>query len=253
MNELSIPQFNLTSGQKAALSSAVQSCVTYPIDTALKQKQAGKTIKHILTYSGFSASLINYPLSRYIGFEVISKFEANPRTKNMATIYGSVLSGIIKPIIIYPLDIIKIQFQTRSAKTYHDVSVNIKKIPLPKHKLAIYFLQMRSITGYLSWFQSQKLYKTHISNEQTLTHNTASGALSALTVAITIQPFEVGKINNQIGNFSSLTSLLKQHGIGRFYSYSYFGITLARNLINGIIFNNCFELLNKQSSKKDHN
>ena len=157
---------------------------------------------------------------------------------------------MIKPIIIYPLDIIKIQFQTRSAKTYHDVYVNIKTIPLPKHKLAIFYLQMRSITGYLSWFQSQKLYKEKISNQQTLFNNTMSGAVSALSVAITIQPFEVGKINNQIGNFSSLKSLLKQQGIGRFYSVSYFGITLTRNLINGIIFNNCFELLNQPTSTK---
>ncbi len=250
MKELSLNYSDFTSGQKAAISSALQSCITFPIDTALKQKQAGKTIKNILTYSGFSASIINYPLSRYIGFEIISKFESNPSTTHMATIYGSVVSGVIKPLAIYPLDIIKIQFQTRSAKTYQDIFVNIKKIPMPKHKLAIFFLQMRSITGYLSWFQSQKLYKSEISNDPTILNNTLSGAMSSLAVAITIQPFEVGKINNQIGNFSTLGSLLRQHGITRFYSLSYFGITLARNLINGIIFNNCFELLNQNTNLK---
>lgn len=244
VNQISKSSGNLSEGQKAGVASTIQLSLTYPIDTAIKQIQAGKKVKNIFKYKGFIPSSINFPLSRFIGFEIVSKLKSETSIpKPFASTYGAIISGIIKPCITYPLDIFKIQLQTETAKTASEAYNNIKKIPQKKHINAIKFFQTRTIVGYFCWFNTQDIYKSIISPEKTLVHSSLSGALSGLTTAILIQPLEIGKINNQIGNRSNLFQLYRHHGISRFYPMNLFIFTAIRQVINGIIFNNIYESL----------
>tara|TARA_A100001015_G_scaffold55666_1_gene61158 strand:+ start:1758 stop:2498 length:741 start_codon:yes stop_codon:yes gene_type:complete len=244
INQINVFNRSLSDGQKAGVASIVQLGITYPIDTAIKQIQAGKKIKNIFKYKGFIPSSINFPLSRFIGFEIVSRLKSDTSIpKPFASTYGAIISGIIKPCITYPLDVFKIQLQTETAKTITEAFKNIKHIPHKKHLNAIKFFQSRTIVGYFCWFNTQDIYKSEISSEKTLMNSTLSGALSGLTTAILIQPLEIGKINNQIGNPSNLSQLYRSHGISRFYSTNLFVFTAIRQVINGIIFNNIYESL----------
>jgi len=235
---------SLSEGQKAAAASFAQSVITYPFDTGIKQNQAGKPFKKIFNYKGFPCSAVNYCISRYIGFEIMNKFRNNSKQNNtISTIYGAVANAVIKPFIIYPLDTVKIQFQTQAGKTYASIFNNIKSIPKEKHLVAIQFLQIRTIIGYLTWFLSQDAYKDFISNSNTVQHRSISGIVSGLSLAVTLQPFDIGKVINQTGNHTSLTKLYAKYGIKRFYSPSLFGLTLIKQITNSFIFNNVYGLL----------
>ena len=234
----------MSEGQRAAVASFTQSVITYPFDTGIKRKQAGLPLKHLFSYRGFPCSTVNYCISRYIGFEIMNRFRSNSEeNKVVSTMYGAAANAIIKPFIIYPLDTVKIQFQTEAGNTYKRILNNIKAIPKEKHLVAIQFLQIRTIVGYSTWFLSQDAYKELISNSDTIQHRSISGVISGLSLAIALQPFDIGKVINQTGNHTSLTKLYVKHGLKRFYSPSLFGLTLIKQITNSFIFSNVYGLL----------
>ena len=244
MNTFTYNFSSLSEGQKAAFASFTQSVVTYPFDTGIKKNQAGLPLKHLFNYRGFPCSSVNYCISRYIGFEIMNQFRSNSeQNKMVSTMYGAAANAIIKPFIIYPLDTVKIQFQTEAGRTYKRIFNNIKAIPKEKHLLAIQFLQIRTIIGYSTWFLSQDAYKELISKSNTIEHRSLSGMISGLSLAIALQPFDIGKVINQTGNHTSLTKLYIKHGLKRFYSPSLFGLTLIKQITNSFIFSNVYGLL----------
>ena len=174
----------------------------------------------------------------------MNQFRSNSeQNKMVSTMYGAAANAIIKPFIIYPLDTVKIQFQTEAGRTYKRIFNNIKAIPKEKHLLAIQFLQIRTIIGYSTWFLSQDAYKELISKSNTIEHRSLSGMISGLSLAIALQPFDIGKVINQTGNHTSLTKLYIKHGLKRFYSPSLFGLTLIKQITNSFIFSNVYGLL----------
>lgn len=231
----------------ASLSAAI---VTYPIDTALRQKQAGNhvNLKNILKYRGFIPSAANLALSRSLAFNFVEKLKADPRfTTTQAILLGSSLVGALKPLILYPIDLLKIQFQTQTAKTYTQAKHNITNIPLQRHFIAIQFMQARGIVGFSTWFLTQEKLNSMVPITSPTTKHLLTGALSSFCISVAIQPFEIGKILNQTGNFKSLVSLYKTHGISRFYTSSIFIYSISKNVINGAIFNAIYSKLNHNS------
>ncbi len=74
-----------------------------------------------------------------------------------------------------------------------------------------------------------------------------TGGLSSVCISVMIQPFEVGKIINQTGNFQPLFTLLKTHGISRFYTSSIFCYSISKNVVNGAVFNTIYSAFNYSS------
>ena len=144
--------------------------------------------------------------------------------------YGTLANAVIKPFIIYPLDTVKIQFQTEKGKTNKRIMENIQTIPKDKHLLAINFLQSPTIVGYVTWFLTQDAYKEIVSQKNTIEHLSLSGAVSGLCLAIALQPLDVGKVINQTGNHISLTKLYSKYGLKRFYPTTLFGLTLLKQM-----------------------
>ena len=102
---------------------------------------------------------------------------------------------------------------------------------------AIKFMQARAIVGNSTWFLSQDYLNSFITKENTPFAAAITGGLSSLFISFLTQPMDVGKITHQIGNFQSIYSLYKQHGIKRFYTPNIFAYSLSRTVISGAIFN----------------
>jgi len=235
---------------KAGTASLAGVLLTYPIDTALRQKQAGKKVNFLntLKYRGFIPSAANLALSRSLAFNYVEKFKADSRySSTQAILLGSGIVGAIKPFILYPIDLIKIQFQTQTASTYSQAKTNILALPVRHHIRAINFMQARGIVGFSTWFLTQEQFNSLIDIQSPHLKHMITGGLSSVCISVMIQPFEVGKIINQTGNFQPLFTLLKTHGISRFYTSSIFCYSISKNVVNGAVFNTIYSAFNYSS------
>lgn len=149
----------------AGLSSFFQCTLFYWCEVGKNNAQAGNknSFSKIIKYRGYSTALVYMVLSRSLGFGMF-EFIKNISIKNFnltetrSLMLSALITGFIKPIILFPIETIKINIQVNNLKLREAFNRmhNLKfKIKLE----ALLYLQIKNITSYYTWFETRKQLK----------------------------------------------------------------------------------------------
>lgn len=233
----------------AGSASFIQCSLFYWCELGKNRLQAGKlvSLEILKTYAGFRIALLYIVSSRTLGFGIFeSSLLALKRLKisqTQAHLYSASITGLLKPILLFPIETIKIQMQVNSVS----LSEALKRLIMLQRKLKIeslLYLQVKNFISYFVWFETRMTIKKNFNIRNKHLHNFVAGAISSSTAFFLSSPFSTLKTLRQIGNIKSVRNLIKEEGMLRFHKG--FGFHMVNIICGGGIFNTIYTLFTEK-------
>ena len=226
----------------AGISSFFQCSLFYWCEIGKNRSQAGTTVsfKILKEYSGFSVALCYIVSSRVLGFgifESIKKIQMKNKLfskldETKAHLTSAIATGILKPILLYPIETIKIQMQVNNV-LFKEAFRRMINLEFKLKVESLILLMLKNFTSYFAWFESRGTLRHYFNinkRKSKVYENFIIGSISSGFSFLVSSPFSTLKTLRQIGNVETINHLYKEGGIRRFHHGFIFHVV---NMVGG--------------------
>jgi hypothetical protein len=238
----------------AGAGSFVQCLCFYWCDIGKNRLQAGKTatFNDLKKYNGFTLSMIYVCISRGMGFGIMEGtrkiIKSKKRFDNLSdtkiNIACATATAAIKPILLFPVETMKIQMQIKGKNSIKDAFISMKNLDNKLKLNSLGYLQIKNFCAYFSWFETRKncriffrKYNHEYKNINTTLETFITGAVSSFVSFMCSSPFATLKTLRQVGVTKRFSDLVKTEGNFRMHRGLHFHLG---NIIGG---GGCFNVV----------
>lgn len=244
----------------AGIGSFFQCTLFYWCEIGKNRLQAGKKVnlQILIGYKGYSIALCYIVLSRCIGFGIFegmkSKQNKSVQFKNssnsMMNLVSALITGLIKPIILFPIETIKIQMQVNSI-SIKEAYKGMNSLTLRMKLQSLVYLQLKNFFAYFTWFEVRSKLNDYVKRKESQrsmlnrinknSKNFVIGSIASLSAFILSSPFSTLKTLRQVGIEDTVKKLYNTGGSLRFHHGVFFHFC---NLVGGGgVFNSVYSKL----------
>lgn len=236
----------------AGIGSFFQCTLFYWCEIGKNRLQAGKKVnlQVLIGYKGYSIALSYIVLSRCIGFGIFegmkSKQNKSVQFKNtsnsMMNLVSALITGLIKPIILFPIETIKIQMQVNSI-SIQEAYKGMVSLTLGMKVQSLVYLQLKNFFAYFTWFEVRSKLNDYVKRKEIKNYSTnfVIGSIASLSAFVLSSPFSTLKTLRQVGNEDTVKKLYNTGGSLRFHHGIFFHFC---NLVGGGgVFNSVYSRL----------